>query len=334
MTISDFEAILEQTCRNLTAESKVKGAFQQSSDLELKVREQLRELLGNTGIVVDFDPHPYIFPDIVLGEFGVEVKYTTNNTWRSVANSVFESTRSNAVKYIYLIFGKMGGIPEVKWGRYDDSVIHVRTSHLPRFEVEINPKRSLFAIMGLSYAEFLRLPIQEKMVHIRKYARARLKEGERLWWLEDTEESNHSLPLQVRLYMRLSQDEKRKMRAEAALLCPQIVKPSRSKGKYDDVSIYLLTYHGVLCSQARDLFSAGSVALRADGKRGGNYIERALKDIEKEMLSAAATLDDKLFVEYWGKSVAPQDRIQEWLERANSFAITWKPSEKLFKRGY
>jgi hypothetical protein len=157
----------------------------------------------------------------------VEVKHTTNNTWRSVANSVFESTRSEKVKHIYLIFGKMGGNPEVPWGKYDDSVIHVRTSHVPRFEVEINPKRSLFAIMGLTYDDFLKLSTPEKMVHIRKYARARLKEGERLWWLEDPEETSHSLPLQVRLYMRLSQEKKRRMRAEAALLCPQIVKPSR-----------------------------------------------------------------------------------------------------------
>jgi hypothetical protein len=196
--------------------------------------------------------------------------------------------------------------------------------------VEINPKRSLFAIMGIPYEDFLQLPIAEKMVYIRKYARARLKDGERLWWLEDSEEAPHSLPLQVRLYMRLSQEEKRKLRAEASLLCPQIVKPSRSKGKYDDVSIYLLTYHGVLCSQARDLFSAGSVALRSNGERGGNYLERALKDIEKEMREAATRLEDKLFIEYWGRSVPPENRIVEWLKMADELAVTWKPSGTLF----
>jgi hypothetical protein len=93
----------------------------------------------------------------------------------------------------------------------------------------------------------------------------------------------------------------------------------------------LLTYHGVLCSQARDLFSAGSVALRGDGKRGGNYLERALKDIEKEMKSASLHLDDKLFIEYWGESVRPENRIEEWLKRADALAVTWKPSETLFK---
>ena len=121
------------------------------------------------------------------------------------------------------------------------------------------------------------------------------------------------------------------MRAEAALLCPQIVKPSRSKNKYDDAALFLLTYRGVLCSQARDLFSAGSVALRANSRRGGNYILRALMDIQNEMRQAAAELDDALFVEYWGKSVPPNKRLKEWLKMADGLAQGWTPSRELFR---
>ena len=325
-----FEQLLTKLCQTLTAECERGAKFATSIAFETRVREILKGLVATYGIAVDFDPHPYVFPDIVLGEYGIEVKFTTNDTWRSVANSVFESTRNPQVRHIYILFGKMGGKPEVAWGRYEDCVIHVRTSHVPRFEVEMHPKASLFAKMGVSYQDFSRLPIEQRMQHIRKYARGRLKEGERLWWLGDQPEPEHSLPLQARLYMGLPQEEKRKLRAEAALLCPQVVKPSRSKGKYDDAALYLLTYHGVLCSQARDLFSAGSVALRSDSKRGGRYIERALKDIEEEMRAAARRLEDALFVEYWGASVPTEKRIQEWLTRADKLARTWKPSQALF----
>lgn len=186
--------------------------------------------------------------------------------------------------------------------------------------------------MGISYQEFSNLSIEGRMEHIRKYARGRLKPGERLWWLEDRPDEGHSLPLQARLYMSLEQAEKRMLRAEAALLCPQIVKSSRSRDKYHDVTLYLLTYRGVLCPQARDLFSAGSVAMRADGKRGGRYVERALLDIQDEMHQAAASLDDRLFVEYWGRSVPPEKRISEWLKRADELADGWKPSSVLFKK--
>jgi hypothetical protein len=329
--VASFENILNTLCQILTSECRLAGPFAKSSVFELRVREVLKDLVGKYALTVDFDPHPYIFPDIVLGEFGIEVKFTTNDTWRSVANSVFESTRDQNVRHIYLVYGKMGNEPSVAWGKYDDCVIHVRTSHVPRFEVEMHPKESLFKKMGISYDEFSHLSIADRMVYIRKYARGRLKKGERLWWLEDSPEQGHSLPLQVRLYMGLPQDEKRQLRAEAALLCPQIVKPSRSKGKYNDATIYLLTYRGVLCPQARDLFSAGSVALRRNVKRGGNYILRALQDIEDEMKTAAAVLEDALFVEYWGRSVFPEKRISEWLKLADRYAKSWKPSDWLFR---
>jgi hypothetical protein len=325
-----FEKILTRLCTELTNEVCRGSKFTKPAQFEARVREQLKELLLAISQKADFSQRAYIFPDIVLGKFGVEVKFTTNDSWRSVANSVFESTRDEGVEHIYVVFGKMGGIPAVDWDRYDNCVIHVRTSHVPRFEVQIHPKESLFSKIGISYKEFCKLPIHDRMDHIRKYARGRLKKGERLWWLEDSPEDAHSLPIQARLYMTLEQSEKRKLRAEAALLCPEIVRPSRSKHKYDDATLYLLTYHGVLCSQARDLFSAGSVAMRGDTTRGGNYVLRALQDIQAEMLTAAATLDDALFVEYWEQSVPPENRINEWLKRADNLAVGWKPSQHLF----
>jgi hypothetical protein len=333
MTTKDFEDLLTAVSVKLTGEVRASAAYHVPSKFENRVRAVLVELAKGKGITIDMSPEAQVFPDIVIGEFGIEVKFVNADSWRSIANSVFEGTRDPNVKHIYVLFGKMGGTPEVRWGKYEDCVMHVRTSHVPRFEVEIGAQESLFKKFGVSYQQFCTFSPHDKMEHIRRYARGRLKKGDRLWWLEDKpeREQEHSLPLEVRLYMNLEQDEKRRLRAEAALLCPQIVKPSRSKKKYDDVAIYLLTYHGVLVSQARDLFSAGSVALRADGKRGGNYILRALKDIEAEMRLAAAQLEDALFVEYWGKSVPPKDRIKEWLKRADALAEGWQPSKMLFR---
>ena len=233
-------------------------------------------------------------------------------------------------KVSYVIFGKMGGTPEVKWARYDDCVIHVRTSHVPRFELEIGANSSLFDLMKISYEEFSVLPIEKKMRYIRQYAKGRLKDGERLWWLEEKAEPEHTLPIQVRLYIDLPPEEKTRLRAEATLLCPKVVAGSRVKNKYNDVALYLLTYHGVLVSQARDLFSAGSVAHVKDKTRGGIYIQRAIEAIENEMLAASLRMEDALFVEYWGESVPPAERINRWLTLADKFAKDWIPSQVLF----
>ena len=332
MTTAEFEVLLEQVAQQLQVEVRADAQYRAPREFEMRVRTVLQEAAVDLGIEIDLAPPAQAFPDIVVDEFGIEVKVNSSDSWRSVANSVFEGSRVATVQHIYILFGKMGGTPSVRWGRYEDCVMHVRTSHVPRFEVEINPRETLFAKIGIPYAEFSQLPQDEKMRHVRAYARGRLKKGERLWWLEDKEEPEHTLPIQARLYKSLSQPEKRRMRAEAALLCPQIVGHSRVKDKYDDATLYLLTYHGVLCPQARDLFSAGSVALRADETRGGLYIMRALQDIEEEMLHAAATLDDALFLEYWGVSPERNERIAQWLVRADAAATDWKPSDVLFPR--
>ena len=264
----------------------------------------------------------------------MEVKFTKQDTWRCIANSVLETQRIESVKYIYIVYGKMGGTPEVRWGEWEQSVVHVRTSHVPRFEIEISngvasPHESLFLQMGIRYDDFRKLDMQGKMRYVRAYAKKIHPDG-RLWWVEDGNEDTHTTPLQARLYTNLSPEEKVRLRAEAALLCPSIVASGRTRNKYDDMVLYLLTYHGVLCHQARDLFSAGSVANPQNDDEGGFYIERALKLIEKEMQEAALRMDDALFVEYWGESVPPEKRIERWLEKADKLAKGWKPSESLF----
>ena len=134
-TVGQFEELLTQACEQLTKECRAGQMFTESKPFENRVREVIRNLLDQFKISVDFSPHPYGFPDIVLGMFGVEVKFTANDTWRSIANSVFESFRDKQVKDIYILFGKMGGTPTLRWGRYEECVMHVRTSHVPRFEV-------------------------------------------------------------------------------------------------------------------------------------------------------------------------------------------------------
>lgn len=328
-TTSDYEiflAALTERLSTLVAQAPPKNA----SDFERLIRVTINELGGFDGRLVNEEPKAQEFPDIPMGTFGIEVKFTENDTWRSIANSVSEGTRNTGVTEVYVVFGKMGGAPGVRWGRYEDVVMHVRTSHVPRFEIEMGAKEPLFHKFGISYLDFQKLSMHEKMSHIRTYARGRLKPGERLWWLEEDDKPSHTLPLEVRLYMHLSQDEKRKLRAEGSLLSPMVVAGSRVKNKYNDVVMYILTRHGILCPQARDLFSAGSVALRADPERGGIYIKRAMQDIEIEMRRAASYLDDALFVEYWGYSCPPERRISEWLRQADAIATDWRPSDHLF----
>jgi hypothetical protein len=328
----EIAIILARVTAALTDEARKDGAFLTAKSFEDRVRDILQgELQRHGHRIKDFSPQD--FPDIVVDNWGVEVKHTREDRWRSVGNSVFEGHRGQEVDRVFLVFAKMGGVPEVKWAPYEDSIVHVRTSHRPRYEVEIDTTVHLFDQMGVTYADFRRLSEIDKMRHIREYARSRLGPGEHLWWLGDDPENPHTLPLAPELYTKLDRKKKRQLRAEATFLCPEIVGSGRSKTKYNEVALYLLTYRGVLASQARDMFSAGSVADPGNKQRGGNYIRRAILLLEEEIIQAAEELDSKLIEEYWGFA-PPQDlkgRLISWLKQADRHATGWTPSAELFK---
>lgn len=331
MEQKEFESLLEQCCDILTEEATTNG-FRTPKEFENRVRRILDEI---SSFDIDYTSPAQAFPDIALGEYGVEVKFTKNDTWRCVANSILESQRVETVKHIYIVFCKMGGIPSTRWGKWEDSVIHLRTSHVPRFEIELLrksegeiPKVPLFKQMGISYDDFRRLDICGEMRYVRTYAH-KLHPNEHLWWVEENNDEIHTTGL-ARLFTSLESEEKKRYRAEAALLCPEIVRTGHSRKKYDRIVIFLLTYYGIVCHQARDLFSAGSVGNPRNMSGIDNYIENALKLLQPEMRNAALRLDDRLFVEYWGESCLPEKRITRWLELADEAAVGWKPSESLF----
>jgi hypothetical protein len=325
----EFEANLERLVGALNEKLQKDCVPKKPAEFEHFVIQSAKEIWNS-----DISHKAQDFPDIVIGQFGIEIKVTESDSWRSVANSISEGNRADHVTDIYVIFAKFGGVPEIKWQSYATAIMHVRTSHVPRFEIEIGNGSPLFESVDIpiTYEKFAQLNMHEKMEHIRRYARSHLRHGEKLWWLEDVEfeGQTHSLPIAPRFYTNFSHSDKRMFRAEAALLSPRVVSGPRSKDKYNDAVAYLLTYRGVICSQARDLFTAGSVAGK---ERGGIYMQKSLIDIQDEMRTAAETLEPRLFNEYWQENapVTRDGRLQRWLELADKYAgKEWMPSDCLF----
>lgn len=330
MISSEFEKILNIAVYRMNQSAKAGAAgfdsaeqFEQTVAAELRVACDVRE----TG-AVEHTFHPSAFPDILVNGFGVEVKYTQRKTWHGTGNSIFEGMRDENTKYIYLVFCR-ADLPEIRWRKYEDCIKGIRISHSPRYMIDMEINESFFDDLEIPYSEFIAYDISEKMVHVREHVKARISEHEKLWWID--EEGNHTLPMQVRLFRLLPREQKITLRAEAALMCPQIFKGSRQKGKYDQAALYLLTQHGVYAPQIRDLFTAGSVA---GSERGGNYLLRSLKHIEREIVAASKRLDDALFVEYWGFSCPVEQRIPQWLKLADHLAVGFVPSQEFFGGKY
>lgn len=341
MNQQQFEQLLDRVAEQLTndmnTEPRAEWLSVQSTkalSYEQHVRERLHYAviaMGDEGVghEVDLNPSGQTFPDVPCGPFGVEVKFTNDDKWVSITNSVRETKRDESVKVVYLMFGKMGGKPETRWMKYEDCVVHVRTSHEPRFQVDLSgEKESLFSVMGIPYDEFRKLDIMDKMPYIRKYARKIHPDG-RLWWLEDTSSGEeHSTDIDLIPYPALDKATKNRYRAEATLLCPALVADGKGgNGRikttaFKDAAMYFMTYRGVLLYNARDINSAGSVGNKIEGVVG----------LQRLMEKAASYLDSALFEEYWGEKVAPEDRLAWWLEKADAYTTSWdhKPSELMF----
>jgi hypothetical protein len=88
-----FENLLDGICSQLTAEAREK-VFTSASEFESRVRCLMHERSQNGKLFqIDLNPHPQAFPDIAAGEYGVEVKFTSDDTWRAVGNSIQENQR-------------------------------------------------------------------------------------------------------------------------------------------------------------------------------------------------------------------------------------------------
>lgn len=122
MNINVFHFLLDRICSVLTEEARTIG-FKKALVFEKRVREITRieaDKLDNDiaaqhgalaeyaqefplSITVDMNPPAQTFPDIVLGDVGIEVKFTEADTWRCIANSVLETNKAHSVKHICVV---------------------------------------------------------------------------------------------------------------------------------------------------------------------------------------------------------------------------------------
>ncbi len=211
------------------------------------------------------------FPDIIVGRyFGVEVKSTTSNHWKSTGSSIVEATRNKDVERIYMLFGKLGGTPiEFRCRPYQDCLYDIAVTHSPRYliDMELSPDETIFAKMGVGYDDLRVSP--NSIERVRSYYREeamRRRKKEMPWWLSQDSDSQ-AVGMNVRLWRDLSLEEKSRIRAQALILFPEILNPRFDRQKYDNVALWLCSYKSVVNPHVRDMFSAGGKIDCVNGQR-------------------------------------------------------------------
>ena len=329
-SVEQFEQILGRAVTRLTDDLRNSDGYHTPEAFEKLVENVLRDESSGSEMTVERTFRPSAFPDIKVGSFGVEVKYTSKDRWHTVGNSIFEGMRDEDVKNIYLVFGKGGGTPEARWSRYEECITDVRLTHAPSFVIDMDEPSLLFNDLNMSYDEFSEISREDKIKTIKEYYTKQLKPEDRMWWMEETS----TFPIQIRQYSKLSKTEKRMLRGEIAILFPQIC--GASYLKFVDVALYLLQNRGIFCPNVRDQFTSGFAAEEGDRisgirpRKGEPQILRTLRGLERNMQNSVQTLDEELLIKYWGENYHIEDRLNEWLRKADGHASGWVPSESLF----
>lgn len=225
-------------------------------DFELVTFEQMVEASQGTlfeGTIRQTGPHD--FPDIIANRyFGVEVKMTEGNQWTSVGNSILESSRIEDVKHIYLLFGKFGGELEIKYRPYQECLSEIIVTHSPRYKISMGLAKgnSIFDKMEIDYDEFRKK--NKPISMIQDYYRRRLKAGDELWWLGQTEEEKSVSPI-IKTFRNLSKNEKENFILDSMILFPEIF--GKAPTKFERPAAYLITDYNAVSANLRDYFTAG-----------------------------------------------------------------------------
>ncbi len=315
-----FERILTSVCERLTNEARglIPKIARNSDELESFVRSALTDEFAAQGQTLTLKPKVQEFPDVVIIPFGIEIKHTEKHTWVSIANSIRESHRPVGLERIYVIFGKYGRTPEVRWGVYEDVIYHARTTHVPRFQIDMNASESIFQKLGISYVDFSVLPMKKKMAYMRTYAKSRRHLVDEFWWLEDD-----LLP-----FGSLSLLERRKFLAETCFLIPELI--TESPEAFSRAALYLASVPRVLSHKIREDFQSieiNSGSFATDAKIG----ILNLLELEQEILEVSENVIKGVLKEYWGVDIEIEARLSWFVNRLDEvYDQEPRPSDILF----
>lgn len=273
------------------------------------------------------------FPDIIIGDtYGIEVKFTKNEKWNSIGNSIFEGTlRKEVSDQIYIFFGSKTDVKiKIKYRKYEDCLADIKVTHSPRFYLDMNidDDQSILHKIDYSYGDFKVLSSIEKSRIIKNYVRATLGEGESLWWLDEEE----SLSPKIREYNKLTDHQKKFIVIESMILFPEIF--SKSTFKYLRLSIYLLQEYQVVSSSLRDIFTAGGREILIIN---GNQFK--VPHMYGELYKLSFLIKDRIdkmevevLKKYWSihkemKDLTESNKINIWLELIDLLSENVRGSE-------
>ncbi len=251
------------------------------------------------------------FPDIIAKKYyGVEVKTSTQNHWKTTGNSVLESTRAKDVERIFMLFGKLASPVEFKCRAYEECLSEVVVTHSPRYLIDMDlPKgNTIFDKLKIPYDKLRKE--QNPIRPIVDYYKSKLKEGEDVWWMDQG-----STSLTIKLWKNLTASEKLEMMKQAMVLFPEVFSNSGST-KFNQFAVWLVKTKSIVNPNVRDAFTAGGTgSIKFKGK--------VYNEVPRILMNLTENIDDVIYMllqtspillsKYWNKKTSEKTKIKDWI---------------------
>jgi hypothetical protein len=316
---SDFDLLLNSTISELNLHAK-SSSKKISALIGRNLEPYVKDVMTDMAIGTAFENSIELiggqkFPDIIAKRFyGIEVKTTTQNHWKTTGNSVLESTRIDDVERIFMLFAKLASPIEFRCRPYEEVLSEVVVTHSPRYLIDMNLQKgnTIFDKINMPY-DTLRKK-ENPIRPIVDYYKSKLRPGEELWWM-DAENNSKPSNIVIRIWNNLSQREKQELKNRAMMCFPELF--GNGGDKFGRLAIWLVTREAVVCPNVRDLFTAGGKSDFLIGNTTLKKVPRIFLNLFENLPSITETIVNTSayeLSEYWEKKTSDNNKLFDWIE--------------------
>ncbi|MEA5259826.1 hypothetical protein VB264_18660 [Arcicella aquatica] len=322
---SEFYSLLNSTIDELNVHAQKKSQ-KVSTLLGRNLEPYVKDVMTDLAVGTSFENSIELiggqkFPDIVAKNYyGIEVKTTTQNHWKTTGNSVLESTRVDNVERIFMLFAKLASPIEFRCRPYQEVLSEVVVTHSPRYLIDMNLEegKTIFDKIQIPY-DTLRKK-ENPIKPIVDYYKTKLKPGEELWWM-DTENNSKPSNIVIRIWNNLSFQEKQALKNRAMVYFPELF--GNSNDKFSRLAIWFVTREAVVCPNVRDLFTAGGKNDYIIGKKNHQKVPRIFLNLFDNISNIVETIIQTSafeLSEYWGIKTIEKNKLSDWIDLVTEHA--------------
>lgn len=315
---NEFDILINSTINELNVRAK-KSPKKITNLMGRKLEPYVRDLMSDFAIGTPFQDSIELiggqkFPDIIARKFyGIEVKTTTQNHWKTTGNSVLESTRVDDIERIFMLFAKLSTPVEFRCRPYEEVLSEVVVTHSPRYLIDMDLEKgnTIFDKIKLPY-DTLRKK-ENPIKPIVDYYKNKLKPGDELWWM-DSENNSKPSNVVIRVWNNLSSTEKHNLIIRGMAYFPELF--SNRSDKFGRFAIWLATREAVVCPNVRDLYSAGGVGDFKINNTVYKGVSRIFLNLFNAIEDVKQIVSDTPITElmnYWNIKTTEKTRMKDWI---------------------